>query len=85
MGSEYSSIERVFRLLMLLNNAPDEGFSREEVFAQIGFYAADDTRRATARMFERDLAFLETLGFTIECIRHSRKGATYRICHAEQC
>lgn len=83
MGSEYQSIERVYSLLILLNNAPDEGFSREEVFAQIGLYDTNDTAKATTRMFEHDLAFLENLGFTIERIRHGRKGATYRVLYAE--
>ncbi len=78
--SEYTSIERVLLLLILLNNVPAEGYAREEIFAQIPLY---DAQRATARMFERDLAVLEKLGFAVERMRKGRKGACYRIIHAE--
>ena len=34
-------------------------------------------------MFERDLAVLEKLGFAVERMPKGRKGACYRIIHAE--
>ncbi len=77
---EYQSIERVLLLLILLNTAPAEGYSREEIFAQITLY---DSKSAMARLFERDLAVLGKIGFTVERMRKGRKGACYRIIHAE--
>ena len=44
--SEYTSIERVLLLLILLNNAPAEGYAREEIFAQIPLYDAKGQRLA---------------------------------------
>ena len=66
MSNEYQSVERVFRLLLLLSNALDDGIDRAEIYVQIPAYAVSaEPGRATARMLERDLAFLERLGFAV--------------------
>jgi hypothetical protein len=81
MTNEYQSIERVFRLLFLLNNPLDDGLDRAEIYAHIPAYSA---HAASSRMLERDLACLERLGFAVERTRHGRQGATYRIGNVEQ-
>lgn len=74
-------MERVFALLVLLNNAPAKGYSREEIFEQVFGYidTLHPTAMAAHRKLERDLKFLEEVGFCIEKTpRRGNKPTYYR-------
>jgi hypothetical protein len=78
---EYESVERVFALLILLIR--NDGLTREEIYKQVAGYDIDDPKRATSRMFERDIACLERIGFHIWSQRRGREPALYRIVSPE--
>ena len=75
---EYKDVERVFALLILLNN--HEGLTREEIYEQVAGYNVSEI--ASARMFERDIACLKRLGFNV-LIKRTNGPALYWIIQAE--
>lgn len=83
-GLKHESAERIFRLLQFLiaNEC-----TRKDVFSRLAFYykidvAAPeeyDRSRRAARMFERDIKFLENQGFEIQKIKVKGQLARYHL------
>lgn len=82
----YGTMERIFALLVLLNNAPSKGYSREEIFDQVPGYVdpLHPSAMASHRKLERDLKFLEDVGFCLDkSPRRGRIPMHYRVVLAE--
>ena len=83
-GLKHESAERIFRLLQFLTA---NECTRKDVFEHLAFYYKIDdaapaeltTSRRADRMFERDIKFLEELGFEIKKVKVRAKPTRYSL------
>lgn len=86
-ADQQPTMENAERLFFLVRFLQMNKCTREEVFRQLTqYYRTDDStlsssssKRSADKIFERDLAFLERLGFTIQKVKYPRLPARYHL------